>query len=50
MTDEQRYRNIVTEAVDQQEHFLFLMPRSDEHVKRLVWLRLMGLVETWTII
>ncbi len=50
MIDEQRYRNLVSGAVNRQEHFLLLMSDADEQVKRLIWLRLMGLVETWTII
>lgn len=50
MIDEQRYRNLVSGAVNRQEHFLLLMPDAGEQVKRLIWLRLMGLVETWTIV
>ncbi len=50
MIDEQRYRDIVAGAVDYQGHFLSLMPGASEDVRRLIWLRLMGLVETWTIV
>lgn len=50
MTDEQRYRNLVSAAVKQRGHFLSLMPGASEDVRRLIWLRLMGLVETWTIV
>lgn len=50
MTDEQRYRELVVVAIDRQKYFLSLMPRSDKDVRQLIWLRLMGLVETWTIV
>lgn len=50
MTNEERYRELVVEAIDRQKYFLSLMPKCDKGVRRLIWLRLMGLMETWDMI
>lgn len=49
MTDEETYRELVRTTCEHQEHFAnYVMNHSAEKCrKRLIWLRLMGLIETW---
>lgn len=49
MTDEETYRELVRTTVSYKIYFLDHMKYSDakKDSKRLVWLRLMGLIETW---
>lgn len=50
MTDT-RYANVVNAAVCRQKHYIFLMSFTiHKEVKHLLWLRLMGLAETWWMI
>ena len=49
MTDEDTYRELVRTTAEHQIHFAnYVMKHSiEEHKKRLIWLRLVGLIETW---
>lgn len=49
MTDQ--YVDVVNAAVCRQKHYIFLMSFTlHKEVKHLLWLRLMGLAETWWMI
>lgn len=49
MTDQ--YVDVVNAAVCRQKHYIFLMSFTiHKEVKQLLWLRLMGLAETWWMI
>ena len=48
MTDEQQYRKIVNAAMEDQKYFISMIrPDDSSGVNHLLWLRLMGLAETW---
>ena len=50
MTDnEDTYRELVRITAEHQIHFAnYVMKHSvEKHKKRLIWLRLMGLIDTW---
>ena len=49
MSDEETYRELVRTTIDHKIYFLDYMKytEADEDRKRLVWLRLMGLIDTW---
>ncbi|KKM65154.1 hypothetical protein LCGC14_1494260 [marine sediment metagenome] len=52
MDKEETYRELVAMTSDLQWHFFDYVKHRDisEHAKKLSWLRLMGLMETWDII
>jgi len=49
MRDEETYRELVKVTSEHQIHFAnYVMKHSvEKHKKRLIWLRLMGLIDTW---
>jgi len=49
MNNEDTYRELVRTTSEHQEHFAnYVMNHSAEkYRKRLIWLRLMGLIDTW---
>lgn len=48
MTNEQRYRKIVAAAAEDRKYFISMIQLSDsDGVNHLLWLRLVGLAETW---
>lgn len=49
MNNEDTYRELVRITAEHQEHFAnYVMKHSiEEHKKRLIWLLLVGLIDTW---
>jgi len=49
MNNEETYRELVRITAEHQIHFAnYVMKHSiEEHNKRLIWLRLVGLIDTW---
>jgi len=51
MTDNE-YRNVVIQTIRSREYYIATIKfyRPDHDSKRLAWLKLMGLMETWDVV
>ncbi|KKL04961.1 hypothetical protein LCGC14_2610810 [marine sediment metagenome] len=52
-TDEYYYREIVKAGLhlrDHRKYILRVIKNDDSYTKTIVWLRFMGLIETWDIV